>query len=209
MAEEYLYAYGIIEDDDLDVSATGVEGASDIYTVAHRRHAVVVSDIDELEPEETDENARRHDDVLRDVMEGDGGRPVVPMRFGMVFDSKRELKNVLRNSRAEITGSLRDAEGRAEVGVKVIAPEEGIEDPEDVRESIESRLEEAAVDVSQGDLFSDRLVSNRSYLVERADREAFDDAVDAVRDAHDDLTVQYSGPWAPYSFVEFHIKAEA
>jgi hypothetical protein len=209
MPEDKLYAYGIIEDDSLDVSVDGVDGASDIYTVSHRRHAAVVSDIDTLDPEESDDNARAHDDVLREVMEGGGGRAVVPMRFGMVFESKRALKNVLRNSRAEITGSLRRAAGCEEVGVKVLRPKEGLEDADAVRESIEERLAEHAIDVSEGDLFSDRLLSNRSYLVERADREAFDDAVDEIRAAHESLTVQYSGPWAPYSFVDFHVKAEA
>lgn len=209
MTGDKLYAYGVVEADPVEVSTTGVEGAADVYTVAHRRHAAVVSDVDTLDPEETDENARAHDDVLRDVMTGDGGRAVVPMQFGMVFESERALKNVLRNSRAELTGSLRQAAGREEVGVKVLAPEDGVPDPEAVRESVEDRLAEHAEAVAPGELFSDRLLSNRSYLVDRERRDAFDDAVDAVRDDHESLTVQYSGPWAPYSFVDFQVAAEA
>ncbi|MBV0926056.1 GvpL/GvpF family gas vesicle protein [Halomicroarcula limicola] len=209
MSGDKIYAYGVIEADSIDVSTDGVEGESDVYTVSHRTHAAVVSDIDTLDPEESDENARAHDDVLREVMTAGDGRAVVPMRFGMVFESERALKNVLRNSRAELTGSLRRAAGHEEVGIKVLVPEDGVADADSVRESIETELADHAADVADGDLFSDRLLLNNSYLVERDERESFDDAVDAVREAHPDLTVQYSGPWAPYSFVDFHIKAEA
>ncbi|WP_423999111.1 GvpL/GvpF family gas vesicle protein [Haloarcula salina] len=209
VAEEKLYVYGIVEDEAVEVSTTGVEAASDVYTVSHRNHAAVVSDIDTLDPDESDENARAHDDVLREVMTAGDGRPVVPMRFGMVFDSERALKNVLRNSRVELTGSLRQAADREEVGIKVLVPEDGLTDPEETRASIEAELDDSAEDVADGDLFSDRLLVNRAYLVARDDREQFDDAVDAVREAHPDLTVQYSGPWAPYSFVDFTIAAEA
>jgi len=51
-------------------------------------------------------------------------------------------------------------------------------------------------------------VLNRSYLVEREDREAFDDAVARIRDAHEEVTVQYTGPWAPYNFVDIEIGVE-
>jgi len=209
VADEKLYVYGVVEDEGVDVSTPGVEAASDVYTISHRRHAAVVSDIDTLDPDESDENARAHDDVLREVMTAGDGRPVVPMRFGMVFDSERALKNVLRNSRVELTGSLRQAVDREEVGIKVLVPEDGLADPEEARASIEAELDERAEDVEDGDLFSDRLLLNRAYLVARGRRGRFDDAVDAVREAYPELTVQYSGPWAPYSFVDFTIATEA
>lgn len=208
MADDRLYAYGIIESDAVEVSTTGVDGATEIRTVDHRRHAAVVSPVDDLEVEETDENARAHDDVLRAVMTGGGGRAVVPMRFGMVFDSAASLKNVLRNSRAELTGAIRKSRGREEVGVKVLAPEDGIANDEAVQQHVEERLEAHAVEVAPGDLFSDHLLSNRSYLVDRDAREAFDDTVDEVREEYDGLRIHYSGPWAPYNFVDFQVAAE-
>lgn len=201
----HRYTYGIVEAEPLDLSAEGVGGAG-LELVEHRKHAAVVSDIETLDPEESDENVRTHDDVLRAVMDEAGA--VVPMRFGMVFSSDRELKNVLRNGRREFTGAMRDVDGREEVGVRVLAPEEGIEDPEAVREDVAEELDALSVDVDEGDLFSDRLLLNRSYLVEREERSAFDDAIDVVRERHEELTVQYTGPWAPYSFVDIHVKAE-
>lgn len=207
MSGERRYAYGIVEDEPLELAVDGVRGASDVYTVGHRRHAAVVSDVDVLEPEETDENTRAHDEVIKTVMEHDGGRAIVPMRFGMVFENERTLKNVLQGSRAAITRAMRNVDGREELGVKVLVPEEGVDDAEGIQQSIVDELEAHSVAQSEGDLFTDRLLVNRSYLVNRDDRETFERVVDDVREEHESLTVQFSGPWPPYSFVDLRIEA--
>lgn len=207
MSGDKRYAYGIVEDESLELTVDGVRGATDVYTVGHRRHAAVVSDVDVLEPEETDENTRAHDAVIKAVMEHDGGRAIVPMRFGMVFANERTLKNVLQSSRAAITKAMRNVDGREELGVKVLVPEEGIDGADAVRQAIVDDLAAYSVAQSEGDLFTDRLLVNRSYLVNREDEGAFDRAVEDVRDEHESLTVQYSGPWPPYSFVDLRIRA--
>lgn len=82
-------------------------------------------------------------------------------------------------------------------------------DREAVREAVSDRLTAVATEESPNDLFSDRLVFNRSYLVDRDAREQFDAAVDEIESRYDDdLLVRYTGPWAPYSFVDIEIGAE-
>lgn len=217
---ESLYAYGVVESgDDFDPQAlaetegiAGVEGGTPIRTVDYRSLSAVVTHIDEMEPERTDENSRAHDDVLRTVLlggENGAGRTVVPMRFGMTFKSPRTLKGVLRGGRIAFTRALNDVDGAVELGVKLVA-EEGAElDREAIRTDVDERLSAVSRRQSDNDLFSDRLVLNRSFLVDRDEQEAFDDAVGAVREAYEDeLLVQYNGPWAPYSFVDIEIGAE-
>ncbi len=75
-------------------------------------------------------------------------------------------------------------------------------------EDVGERLSDIAESETEDDLFSDRLALNRSYLVATDDREAFDDAVGELREEYDELTVQYTGPWAPYNFVDIHIGAQ-
>lgn len=202
-----VYVYGVTDTTPYTASVDGVEDATEVRTVEHGPLGAVVSDIETMEPPETDENARAHDEVLRRVMTDDDGRTVVPMQFGMVFESERELKNILRNGRVVFTRSLNEVDGAFELGVKVVAPDETAE-WSDAREAIGEELTAVSESESEGDRFSDRLVLNRSYLVERADRSAFDDAIERIRDDHDSLTVQYSGPYAPYNFVDIHIGAE-
>lgn len=204
-----LYAYGVVEDADFELEVDGVAGASRVYTVGHGPLAAVVTDIDTMDPELTDENARAHDDVLQTVLVAEGGRTVVPMQFGSVFKNARALKNVLRGGRRAFTKSLRETEGLAEFGVKLVAEEGATVDAEEIREDAGEKLATASVEEAENDLFSDRLVMNRSYLVDREERMAFDEAVDAITDEYSDvLTVQYTGPWPPYNFVDIEIGAQ-
>jgi hypothetical protein len=214
MTDEYLYTYGVVERADLELDVEGVGGATRAFTVDCGALSAVVSTVDTLEPAREEANLRAHDDVLRSVMEGDGGRAVVPMRFGMVFKNHETLENVLREGEHEIAESLESIEGCVELGVKLVADAGAGADTagagggdgpdwEALRADVTERLSAASVREAEGELFSDRLVLNRSYLVEHGAREEFNAAVDAIVDAHGDrLSVQYTGPWAPYNFVD-------
>lgn len=206
MSGNHLYTYGVVDDEEFELDVSGVDGGTPIRTVQYRTLSAVVSDIDTLEPERSDDNVRTHDEVLREVIESADGRTVVPMQFGMVFKSGRTLKSVLRSGRRAFRKALRDVDGMVELGVKVVV-DEGEAVDEAVLQDIADRLAAAAERDVENDLFSDRLVLNRSYLVAYDDQESFSEVVQAVRDDYDDVTVQYSGPWAPYSFVDIEIGA--
>ena len=202
------YVYGVMTDDPVEFETDAVGDADHVYTVSHRRLSAVVSNIDTTDPDETDEDAQRHDDVLREVMDRDGGRTIVPMQFGMAFESDRALKNVLRGARPAFRRAINDIEGRIELGLKLVREEDADVDTDAIEEAVEDELEPIAAQSVPNDLFSDRLVLNRSYLVERDDRERFDEAVARLEDGQDDLIVRYTGPFAPYSFVDVKIGAQ-
>ena len=202
------YVYGIVDGDTVEFEADAVAGADRVYTISHRRLGAVISDIDTTDPEETDEDAQRHDDVLREIMDYDGGTTVVPMQFGMAFEGDRELKNVLRGARPAFRRAMSDIEGRFELGLKLVREDDATVDRETIEDGVADRLEPIAAQSVANDLFSDRLVLNRSYLVDRDEREAFDDAVADFEDDRDDLMVKYTGPFAPYSFVDVKIGAQ-
>ncbi|WP_129115143.1 GvpL/GvpF family gas vesicle protein [Halegenticoccus tardaugens] len=204
-----LYTYGVIEKESIELDERGVEGGTPIRTVDYRSLSAVVSDIDTMEPERTDENTRAHDEVLREVLLYDGGRTIVPMRFGMVFKSGRTLKSVLRGGRRAFRRALNDLDGTFELGVKLVADEDGSLDREAVREDVGERLAGVSLRETEDDLYSDRLVLNRAYLVDRDEESAFGDVVSSIRDDYGDaLRVRYSGPWAPYNFVDIEIGAQ-
>ncbi|WP_267643773.1 GvpL/GvpF family gas vesicle protein [Haloarchaeobius amylolyticus] len=212
------YTYGVVDagefgDDEATLTETldgvdAVDGGGPVELLQQGPLAAVVSEIDTLEPDDSDENSRRHDEVLRAVMTVGDGHAVVPMRFGMVFESDPAVSNVLRSARPAFTRALRSVEGRVEVGLKLVEEEAQSLDQQAVRESVASELADHHVERTEGDRFSDRLVLNRSYLVEREERPAFDDAVDRIEDRHESLLVQYTGPWAPYNFVDIQIGAQ-
>lgn len=203
-----LYTYGIIEQEDLELETDGVAGAERIYTVDYRTLSAVVSDIDTTDPERTDENVEAHNDVLQRILEYDGGRTVVPMSFGMAFKSGRTLKGVLRGARRPLQKTLNEIDGTVELGVKVIVPEGRQVARNAIQADVVERLSNRSVNETDNDLFSDRLLLNKSYLVDHDQRSAFDAAVDAIEAEYDDLIIKYTGPWPPYNFVDIHIGPE-
>ena len=62
---ENLYVYGIVDAVDLDEETSGVDGSERVYTITHENVAAVISDIDTIDPELTDETVQTHGDVLR------------------------------------------------------------------------------------------------------------------------------------------------
>ncbi|GAB3029793.1 GvpL/GvpF family gas vesicle protein [Natronobiforma cellulositropha] len=210
----HRYVYGIVERDGngrtFDLETTPVGEGDEVYTIAHRRFAAVVSDIETTDPERTDEDATRHDEVLRELVEGskgDDAQTVIPMRFGMVFESDRALKNVLRGAGPAFRRTMREIDGCVELGVKLVRETDAEVDTEEIEQAVAERLEPLAESSVANDRFSDRLVVNRSYLVSREEREAFDTAVADLEAAHDTLLVQYAGPYAPYNFVDIQVGA--
>ena len=208
MGETALYAYGVIEREDVEFETDGVNGAERAYTVGYQTLSALVTEIDTVEPEQSDENTRAHDEVLQQLLQYDGGRTVVPMRYGMAFKNARTLKSVLREARPAFTRALREVEDDVELGLKVLTQEDADVDEEAIREEVTERFDERAISVTSDDLFSDRPIVNRSFLIDRDDREEFDRAIGEFEDEHDDLLVQYTGPWAPYNFVDIEIGAQ-
>lgn len=202
---EQVYAYGVLEQQDLSLEVDGVEGATELYTVDYKGLSVAVTDIDTSEVERTDGNVQAHDDVLQTILTHDGGRTIVPMSFGMAFKNARTLKGVVRGARRAFRKALNDIQGTVELGVKLVSTGD---DPEDLA-GVRERLSAVAINETDDDLFSDRLLLNRSYLVAREDQDAFGAVIDDVEAEYgDDVVVKYTGPFAPYSFVDIQIGAD-
>ncbi|MFB6119381.1 gas vesicle protein GvpF [Halosegnis sp.] len=206
---ENLYTYGIIAQEDLELDVEGVAGADQIYTVDYKTFSAVVSDIHTTEPDRTDEDVEAHNTVLQHVLEYDGGRTVVPMSFGMAFKNARTLKGVLRGARRALRSTLNDIDGTVELGVKILAPADDTVPQDDIEATVTDQLTELSINETENDLFTDRLIINKSYLVARDQRDNFDTAIDEIDAKYDGaLTIKYTGPWPPYNFVDIHIGAE-
>ena len=206
MEEGALYAYGVIEHESIELQTDGVDGADHVYTVDHPPLSAVVSDVDAVEPEQSEENVRAHNEVLQQILQYDGGRAVVPMQFGMAFRDVTILTNLLEEANQSFTRALNEVDGAVELGLKVLTPPgvTGVDEAK-IQESVAERFDGLARATSRGDQFSDLLVVNRSYLVEHDERDAFNRAVGEFQEAHEDLLVQYTGPWPPYNFVNIEI----
>jgi hypothetical protein len=204
---DHIYAYGIVEqsDEPPDPDVAGVGGAT-VDTIDCAGLSVLVSPIDTTDPDRSDEAVETHNEVLRAVLES--GETVVPMQFGMAFESEATLRCVVEGAEAAFRDALAELAGTVELGLKVLGPDADAAQPSALDDEALGQLSGIAVDEADHDRFSDRLALNRAYLVEREQRAAFDDAVDGLEATlGDGWHVKYTGPWPPYSFVDIRIAA--
>ncbi len=95
--------------DKLKLDITGVQGA-EVYPLVVGRLAAIVSDIETeegtLRPER--KQLAAHSDVLRKVIDQ---APLLPVAFGIVAGSEREVRELLSNQRANSSEQLGEVMG--------------------------------------------------------------------------------------------------
>jgi len=182
---------------------------SEVYTIPYRDVAVVVSDSPMKDYELTEDNTRRHGAVLRQIMEE---HTAVPVEFGTTIKNERILRRLLRKAYDPTRECLKLVDNMVELGVKAVLDEDIVfvdhgkrkECISDILVSLNTRAKQAVT----GDLFSDRLFLNASFLVNKEDINAFSNEVTTLQEKYPMLKLLYSGPWAPYNFVHIKIGAE-
>jgi len=182
---------------------------SEVYTIPYRGVAAVVSDSPMKDYELTEDNTRRHEKVLRQVMEE---HTVVPVEFGTTIKNERILKRLLTKAYNPTRESLNLVDNMVELGAKILLNKDIIfVDPKKRKECVSdiiASLNAKAKQAVTGDLFSDRLILNASFLVNKEDIDSFSDKVTKLQEKYPMLKLLYSGPWAPYNFVYIKIGTE-
>ena len=182
---------------------------SEVYTIPYRGIAAVVSDSPMKDYELTEDNTKRHEKVIRQVMEE---HAVVPAEFGTIIKYETILRRLLKKAYDPTKECLKLVDNMVELGVKAVLNENTVfADAKQRKECISDILESLKATAKQavtGDLFSDRLILNASFLVNKEDVDAFSNEVARLQNKHSPLKFLYSGPWAPHNFVYIKIGAE-
>jgi len=175
---------------------------NEVYTIAFRDIAAVVCDSLMMEYELTEDNLIKHEAVLRQVMQE---HTVVPVEFGTTIKRGRILRSLLARAYDPIRECLKFVDNKVELGVKAVLNEGAAASTQErAREFVSDILASLATIAEQavtGDLFSDRLILNASFLVNRGAIDAFSEKVTELRERYPMPRLLYSGPWAPYNFV--------
>ena len=203
--ESGKYLYSIIPyREEVEFGKIGILGA-EVYVMRCLDFAGVISDAVNGEYELTEANVKRHDEVLRHLLES---YTVLPAEFGTVLQSGRVLTRLLKKANDHIMEGLRLVEDSVELGVKAVVRKEVVDTREDADvkpDEILGPLKCLAVKSVSGDLFSDRLIFNESFLVKKEGLATFSRGVEKLRSTYPMVRLLYSGPWAPYNFVHIRI----
>jgi len=121
--KEGKYAYCIIDvKQEKKFGPIGMGNRSDeVYTVHYRDMAMVVSNTPVTVYTPIKENALVHEKVIAEVMKA---HTVVPMSFGIIFKSDKQIGLLLKQNYSEIKKMLRKLKNRVELGLKVFLKKE-------------------------------------------------------------------------------------
>ena len=180
-------------------------GGEEVYTIEYRDFATVVSSAPMKKYEVSDEEVEHHRKVVGQVMDE---HSVLPVAYGMVFKNKKLIQVAVKAGYKAIKKSMKNVDNKVELGVKVILPKDMPEwngKAEECKSDFMESLNCTAADSKELKLFSQRLVLNAAFLVDRDKIDEFSDGVDQLGNEYGSLKTQYSGPWSPYNFVDINI----
>lgn len=197
---EYMYVYGIIKKEDIKLDVKGLKNKP-IKKIDFKDVSVLTSLYPTLNPVLKEDEAMQHADILKKLAKKTA---IIPMSFGTVFKDKDILETILSKSYNAVKQTLVLIDGKIELGVKVVKSQlDNVPNGEAV-EILES-LDKLSVKSVKGDNFSDRLLLNHSFLVEKNKFSKFSDKISELENKHNGLKFLYTGPWPPYSFVNIKI----
>ncbi len=179
-------------------------GGEEVYTLEYRDFAPVVSNAAVKKYEVSDEDVELHRRVEEQVMKE---HSVLPVAYGMVFKNKKLLLFAMSAGYKAMKKAMNEVDNRVELGVKVFLPKENAtwDGKEKCRSDFLEALKKKAVQSKELKLFSERLVLNASFLVDRDKIDDFSGEVEPLGNKYPNFKIQYSGPWPPYNFVDIHI----
>lgn len=199
--EEFIYVYGVVNK---ETNISGINGLKDksIKKFNFKDVAALITPYPNLNPLLREEEALQHAEILKGIA---NKTTVIPMSFGMVFKDEEFLKIVLSKSYLALKETLMLIEGKIELGVKIVS-NQAYEMRDGVSQEILEALNKISVKSIKGGNFSDRLLLNSSFLVERNNFSRFSKEIAKLEKKHKDLRFIYTGPWPPFSFININIR---
>lgn len=215
-----LLVYGIVEADTSERSGVGLDDQP-LRDVAEGSLVAVVSEHHGADLKPTSAAVTAYERTVRLLMERGA---ILPARFGSVLDDEAAVRELLHRRRKDLLTRLRRVRGAVEIGLRAIW-RDGARPRSDgdasqqsgtayLRERLERRESAARVAGELDSLKPVALSARRTlaarpdvpvidaYLVELTRVDEFVALVAQLDGDLDDVELECTGPWPPYSFAE-------
>lgn len=182
----------------------GFDG-QEVHTFEYKDLTPVISDAVFREYAVNEAEVETHRKVVERVM---AEYSVLPVAYGMIFKNRKLLTIAMGAGYAAMKKAFEVVDNRVELGIKIFLPK-GMEGCDAKRSECKSEflenLRSVSVDSKELKLFSDRLLLNVAFLVDRDKIHEFSEQVAVLSSGYEEVKVQYSGPWPAYNFVDIYI----
>jgi hypothetical protein len=182
----------------------GFDG-QEVHTFEYKDLMPVISDAAFREYAVNETEVETHRKVVERVM---SEYSVLPVAYGMIFKNRKLLTIAMGAGYAAMKKAFEVVDNKVELGIKIFLPK-GVEGWDSKRSECRSEflenLRDISVDSKELKLFSDRLILNVAFLVDKAKILEFSERVGEISSGYGEVKVQYSGPWPAYNFVDIYI----
>ncbi len=210
-----IYLYGVVPRLTDPPLRRGIAGAG-LDTVDTEALSAVCSSHEDLDVRLNEQSAWEHERVVEALMEHG---PVLPARFGTIFESVDSVGAALEREAEKLECALARVCGCVELAVRVrsLGPDEprpATDGHAYVRDMLQARQRREAIITSTVAPLKALAVSSKesatasgdagvsvSYLVRAHDVERFCTEVRRIQGENQQLALSCTGPWAPYSFT--------
>ena len=202
------YVYCVIPSPIKEMKSFGNIGfdASEVYTMDYRDLSSIVSDVTYRDYAVDEQEVEIHRNAVEQILRE---YSVIPVAYGMAFKSKKLLQIAMSAGYQAMQKALPIVDGKVELGVKVFLPKDlepmnRVQKEECSADFLKSLLAVSS-DSKKLKLFSERLIINSTFLVDKSTMNEFSSQVGKLQEKYHEMKVQYSGPWPAYNFVDIHI----
>lgn len=218
-----LHLYGFVESLDR-CDGAGLDGEPLVPIPCGDVVAVASEHTRPLDPAPVEEALWEHERVLEALLERGS---VLPVRFGVRFPGREELRAEVEPRSAQLAAALAQVRGKVELSVRLLAREDGesasvaegaeeagpgaryllgrVEERRDAArklDTVRSRLGPLAVAERSRLLPGPGTPASAAFLVERPALEPFRQAARELARDLEDVVLVCTGPWPPYNFVD-------
>ncbi|GAB6098313.1 hypothetical protein JCM16358_01920 [Halanaerocella petrolearia] len=228
MKNDFIYLYGISK---LDTNKLikGIE-KQEVKIIDYSNFYVLYSYVKQSKYKAKLSRLQEHNKVLNSLIQ-DG--IVLPFAFGTVIEDRKPIDNFVETNTDKINRLLENYEGKIEVGLKICSKLEQTINKnklekrtgksymmrlyndyqkrknliKDLRQTIDpltDLLEENSDKYTSEYMENPPLIFNASYLIKIDKFSFFKERINNFKTTtKDDIIYKFSGPWAPYNFVNF------
>ena len=217
------YIYGVVNAGrkfTLKAKPIGNRGTK-VYAIPYGEIAALVSETDFEEYDPTEENLLIHNKVVQEALI-DHGRTVIPLRFSTIAQTENDVIRILSAGYTRFKEKLSTLEGKVEIGVKIYCDIQGLKQEltsknkhtNDLTSAMNQRtywlasklLEQLKTIAEQSllnDIIFEDMIMNGSFLLSKERTEEIFETLKVFDNKYgENLRIQFSGPYAPYSFIE-------
>jgi len=127
----------------------------------------------------------------------------IPLAYNQVWKNEGMLEDFIKTGRESVQEAFKKLDKMAEFGLKISKSNGTSYEENNLIEDLKE-IGSNAASVKLGKKFGD-VILNAYYLIPENNLGRVSELVKGIQSKHENLKINFTGPWPPYNFVEINV----